>query len=70
MAKHRKGKVRSIEDEHAKQKMEQLDRQAQQLLNEAHARTDRVDRISDTLRKIREKNHLGELVYDAVMGRP
>lgn len=72
MAKHRRAKDSRPPrtDEEATKKVEALDRRAQELLDEAHSRTAKVDRLSETLRKIRERNHLGELVYNALVGDP
>lgn len=68
MGKHRKESQPARADKVATDKVEELDRRAQELLDEAHAKTEDVNRLSETLRRIRERNHLGELVYNALLG--
>ena len=63
--KHRRGMQREGE---AKQEALAAEQRAQVQLNTAQARSSEIHYITETLRKIRERNHLGEAVKDLFLG--
>lgn len=65
--KHRKNGV-PPEEVAAKHEAIQTDREATKALIEARKRTSEVRRIAGALRRIRERNHFGEMVRSALDG--
>lgn len=63
-------RVRQVPDEDKQAKSEALETQhaAGELLKEAHARTGEVASIATALRRIRERNHFGDMVRGALDG--
>lgn len=66
MGRHRKGVP--AEERQATYEAIATDRQASKTLSEAHARGREVENLTDALRRIRERNHFGEMVRRALDG--